>query len=133
VSLTTFEASMLAAFLEHLPPRFRETVETQLASCNLVQRDPESLELRFYPMRGATPDWSALPLLPIHPGEVKLLSLAVQPGSSRETVRADFWAVDRRFFMVEFGSNVARYAGMGGMIVQQVTESWRLSALTQEA
>jgi hypothetical protein len=130
VSLTTFEGALLLQFLGHLPERFRSLVEAQLAACNLIQRDPESLELRFYPMRGATPDWSRLPPLPIDAGEVKLLSLTIQPGASRELVRADFWAVDRRFFMVEFDSNVASYAGMGGMLVKEVSEAWRLNLST---
>jgi hypothetical protein len=133
VSLTTFEGSVLVRFLEHLPGHLRDIVQQQLAACTLIQRDPESLELRFYPMRGATPDWSRLPRLPIEPGEVKLLSLAVQPGSRPDPVRADFWAVDRRFFMIEFESNIASYAGLGGLIVKQVTESWRLRARGEEA
>lgn len=133
VSLTTFEGSVLIQFLRHLPEHLREIVQVQLAACNLIQRDPESLELRFYPMSGATPDWSRLPALPIESGEVKLLSLTVQPGTSRETVRADFWAVDRRFFMIEFGSNVASYAGMGGVSVKQVAEAWRLNLSAEQA
>ena len=133
VSLTTFEGAVLLQFLGHLPEHLREVVQAQLAACNLIQRDPESLELRFYPMKGPTPDWSRLPALPIEPGEVKLLSLTIQPGASRETVRAEFWAVDRRFFMVEFGSSVASYAGMGGMIVKQVTEAWRLNLSPEHA
>lgn len=131
VTLTTFEGAILLQFLDHLPEQLREVVRAQLAACNLIQRDPDSLELRFYPMRGATPDWSRLPSLPIESGEVKLLSLTVQPGSSREAIRADFWAVDRRFFMVEFGSSVARCAGMGGMLVKQVVEAWRLNLSTE--
>ncbi|MGH7586806.1 MAG: hypothetical protein ACREMH_11195 [Gemmatimonadales bacterium] len=133
VTLTTFEGAVLLQFLGHLPEHLREVVDAQLAACNLIQRDPESLELRFYPMNGATPDWSHLPALPIESGEVKLLSLSIQPGTSRDTVRADFWAVDRRFFMVEFGSNVASYAGMGGMVVKQVTEVWRLNLSSEHA
>lgn len=133
VTLTTFEGAVLLQFLGHLPEDLREVVAAQLAACNLIQRDPESLELRFYPMKGATPDWARLPRLPIESGEVKLLSLIIQPGASRETVGADFWAVDRRFFMVEFGSNVASYAGVGGMIVKQVAETWRLNLLPEHA
>ena len=40
---------------------------------------------------------------------------------------------DSRFFMVEFGSNVASYAGMGGMVVRQVTEAWRLNLSPEHA
>lgn len=133
MTLTTFEGAVLLQFLNHLPQPLRAVVEAQLAACNLIQRDPESLELRFYPMKGATPDWARLPVLPIESGEVKLLALTVQPGAAREAVRADFWAVDRRFFMVEFGSNVASYAGMGGMVVKQVTEAWRLNLSPEHA
>jgi hypothetical protein len=78
VALTPFEEWLLGECIRRLPSNFQPIVRDQLAGSNLVQRDPEYRELRFYRLVRGRVDRSALPLLPLKAGEVKLLSLAVR-------------------------------------------------------
>jgi hypothetical protein len=62
VTLSPFEAWLLGECVERLPNDFQPAVRDQLAGSNLVQRDPQWRELRFYRIVRGRVDRSALPL-----------------------------------------------------------------------
>lgn len=112
-------------FVERIPVNFQPILRNQLAGYNLVQRDPDWLELRYYRIVKGRVDRSPLPLLPIQVGEVKLLSITAKIPDVDDPLHASFWAVDRRFFMVNFGSSIKPYKGLPSASVKKTRQSWR--------
>lgn len=125
VILCPFEEFLLREFVERMPANFQPILRSQLAGCNLVQRDPDWLELRFYRIAQGLVDRSPLPLLPIRGGEVKLLSITAKLPEVDDPVHATFWAVDRRFFMVNFGCSIGAYRKFGVASIEKIRQSWR--------
>jgi len=65
VNLSPLEEFLLLEFVQRMPVNFQPILRSQLASYNLVQRDPDWLELRFYRFVRGRVDRSPLPLLSI--------------------------------------------------------------------
>ena len=107
--LCPLEEFLLLEFVKRMPVNFQPILLNQLAGYNLVQRDPDWIELRFYRIVQGRVDRNSLPLLQIRVGEVKLLSITAQIPDVDDRLYASFWAVDRRFFMVNFGSSIKPY------------------------
>jgi hypothetical protein len=130
VTLSPFEAWLLGECVGRLPSDFQPAVRDQLAGSNLVQRDPGWRELRFYRVVGGRVDRSALPLLPLKPGEVKLLSLAVRVPARAEPLHAVLWAVHRRVAMLNFEPGIRAYAQLPAATVDGVRQSWRSNVVS---
>jgi hypothetical protein len=130
VTLSPFEAWLLGECVERLPNDFQPAIRDQLAGSNLVQRDPQWRELRFYRIVRGRVDRSALPLLPVKPGEVKLLSLAVRVPARAEPLHTVLWAVDRRVAMLNFEPGIRAYAQQPAATVEGVRQSWRSNVVS---
>jgi hypothetical protein len=130
VTLSPFEVWLLGECVRHLPTDFQPALREQLAGSNLVQRDPEWRELRFYRIVRGRVDRSALPLLPVRPGEVKLLSLAARLPDRAEPLHAVLWAVDRRVAMLNFEPGIRAYAHLAAATVDGVRQSWRSNVVS---
>ena len=125
VNLSPLEEFLLLEFVQRMPVNFQPILRSQLASYNLVQRDPDWLELRFYRFVRGRVDRSPLPLLSIKIGEVKLFSIAAQIPDVNNPLHASFWAVDRRFFMVNFESSIKPYKELRSVSIEKIQQSWR--------
>jgi len=125
VILCPLEEFLLLEFVERMPVNFQPILLNQLAGYNLVQRDPDWIELRFYRIVQGRVDRNSSPLLQIRVGEVKLLSITAQIPDVDDRLYASFWAVDRRFFMVNFGSSIKPYKGIPSASVEKTRHSWR--------
>ena len=119
------EEFLLYEFVERMPVNFQPILRSQLAGYNLVQRDPDSIELRFYRIVRGRVDRSSLPILPIRAGEVKLLSITAQIPDVDDPLHASFWAVDRRFFIVNFGCSIKPYKDLPSASIEKTRQSWR--------
>lgn len=119
------EEFLLCEFVERMPVNFQPILRNQLASYNLVQRDPDYIELRFYRIVRGRVDRSSLPVLQSRAGEVKLLSIAAKIPDVDGPLHASFWAVDRRFFMVNFGCSIKPYKDLPSASIEKTEQSWR--------
>ena len=125
VNLCPLEQLLLFEFVDRMPINFHPILRSQLAGFNLVQRAPDWLELRFYRFVRGRLDRTSLPLLPIRVGEVKLLSIAAQIPDVNDPLHASFWAVDRVFFMVNFGSSIKPFKDLMSVSIEKTRQSWR--------
>jgi hypothetical protein len=119
------EEYLLYEFVERMPVNFQPILRSQLASYNLAQRDPDYIELRFYRIIRGRVDRRSMPLLPIRAGEVKLFSVTAQIPDVDDPLNASFWAVDRRFFMVNFGCSIKPYKDLSSASIEKTRQSWR--------
>jgi len=119
------EEFLLSEFVERMPVNFQPILRSQLASYNLVQRDPDYIELRFYRIVRGRVDRGSLPILQIRAGEVKLLSITAEIPDVEDPLHASFWAVDRRFFMVNFGCSIKPYKDLPSASIEKARQSWR--------
>lgn len=119
------EEFLLSEFVERMPVNFQPILRSQLASYNLVQRDPDYIELRFYRIVRGRVDRGSLPILQIRGGEVKLLSITAEIPDAEDPLHASFWAVDRRFFMVNFGCSIKPYKDLPSASIEKARQSWR--------
>jgi hypothetical protein len=108
-----------------LEPTLESEVQHVIQGSNLVQRDPKFRELRFYRVVRGRVDRSELPELPVKPGEVKLLSMAVRVPDRAEPLHAVLWAVDRRVTMLNFDPGIHAYQHLASASVEGVRQSWR--------
>ena len=122
--VSPLEAGLVHRFVDEMPLEFRSPLEAQIRSANLIQRDPDWIELRFYTMVDGSVNRSSLPPLPVHQGEVKLLSIAYHVGDG-ETRHATFWSVDRQFVMVNFDRSIEVVRHHRDFEVVRVRQSWR--------
>jgi hypothetical protein len=125
VTLTPFDKFLLRSLVEHVPDPMASAIRQQWQGLNLIQRDPEWQELRFYRLVRARVDRSALPKLPVRDGEVKLLSLALRPTATADLVHVNFWAVDRRFFNLNSNSSLQPFRHCTAMPIDAVEHSYR--------
>ena len=119
------EEFLLSEFVERMPVNFQPILRSQLSSYNLVQRDPDYMELRFYCIVRGRVDRGSLPILQIRAGEVKLLSITAEIPDVEDPLHASFWAVDRRFFMVNFGCSIKPYKDLPSASIEKARQSWR--------
>jgi hypothetical protein len=124
VTLLPLEAALMEGFVPGMPREIGEPLAGPLRAANLVQRRRGGVELRSHCMRGLRPDESDLPPLPVKPGEVRLLSVDFRVPGEERTLRANFRAVDRQFFMVDFSDDVRPF-GNAVPRVTGVEQSWR--------
>jgi hypothetical protein len=125
VSLTPFDKFLLGSLVRHVPGEMATAIRHQWRGLNLIQRDPEWQELRFYRLVGGRVDRSELPKLPVRDGEVKLLSMALRPTGVADLLHVNFWAVDRRFFNLNANRSLRPFRGGTEMPVEAVEHSYR--------
>ena len=125
VTLSPLEAAALEALAEHLPTSLAPCLTVQFGAINLIQRDPDWLETRFYRLEGGRLSSGHLPRLPVTPGEVKLLSLVIRQATADKPLHTNFWAVDGVFFMMNFGRSAKPLASLRAPLISDVEHSWR--------
>jgi hypothetical protein len=125
VSLTPFDHFLLGTLVQHVPGEMANTIRQQWRGLNLIQRDPEWQELRFYRIVRGRVDPSALPRLPVRGGEVKLLSLALRPPATPDLLHVNFWAVDRRFFNLNANCSLRPFRDRTEMQIDAVEHCYR--------
>lgn len=125
VSLTPFDEFLLESLVRHVPGDMATAIRRQWRGLNLIQRDPEWLELRFYRLVGGRVDRSELPRLPVRDGEVKLLSIALRPPGLADLLHVNFWAVDRRFFNLNANRSLRPFRDHAEMPVETVEHCYR--------
>ena len=125
ITLSPFERFLLECLAQHLPAPMAESLRQEWRELNLIQRSPDWQELRFYRLVGARVDHATLPLLPVRPGEVKLLSLALRPGGAPAPVHVNFWAIDRRFFSLNASRSLHPYRMLPDVAVEGAEHSYR--------
>ncbi|MDX1740547.1 MAG: hypothetical protein R3178_04600 [Rhodothermales bacterium] len=124
VEVSPLETQLVHRFVREMPPDFRPSLEAQIRSANLIQRDPGWTELRFYTMVSGSVDRSGLPVLPILEGEVKLLSITFAV-SNEDLRHVSFWAVDRHFVMMNLDRSIERCADGKHFDLIGIRQSWR--------
>ena len=125
VSLTPFDEFLLRSLVRHVPSEIASTIRHQWRGLNLIQRDPEWLELRFYRLVRGRVDRSELPRLPVRDGEVKLLSIALCPPEEVDRLHVNFWAVDRQFFNLNANRSIRAFRDHSDMAVETVEHCYR--------
>lgn len=125
VSLTPFEGFLLGSLVQHVSGEMAGVIRQQWRGLNLIQRDPEWQELRFYRLVRGRVDRSELPQLPVRDGEVKLLSLALRPAGAADLLHVNFWAVDRRFFNLNANRSLRPFRDHTEMPVEAVEHCYR--------
>ena len=125
VPLAPFEEFLLRSLAEHVPGEMATAIRHQWRGLNLIQRDPDWQELRFYRVVRGRVDRTELPQLPIREGEVKLLSVALRPSDAAELLHVNFWAIDRRFFNLNSNRSLRPFRNQSVMEVEAVEHSYR--------
>ena len=125
VALTPFDGFLLRSLVRHVSGDMADVIRQQWRGLNLIQRDPEWQELRFYRLVRGRVDPSQLPRLPVRDGEVKLLSLALRPPGGEDLLHVNFWAIDRRFFNLNASRSLQAFRASTDMAVESVERSYR--------
>jgi len=125
VLLTPFDGFLLRSLVRHVPAEMATVIRQQWRGLNLIQRDPEWQELRFYRLVRGRVAPGDLPNLPVRPGEVKLLSLALRPAEAGEPLHVNFWAIDRRFFNLNTSRSLRPFQDHTEMPVEAVEHCYR--------
>ena len=125
VRLAPVEEFLLRNLVERVPEVMATGIRQQWRGLNLIQRDPDWQELRFYRLVRGRVDRSRQPQLPVLKGEVKLLSLALRPGDGVELLHVNFWAVDGRFFSLNSNRSLRAVRNQSVMEVEAVEHSYR--------
>ena len=133
VSLTPFDVFLLGSLVRHVPGEMATAIRQQWRGLNLIQRDPEWLELRFYRLVRGRVDRSELPRLPVRDGEVKLLSIALRPTGVADLLHVNFWAVDRRFFNLNANRSLRPFRNHTEMPIETVEHSYRSNLVRSDA
>jgi hypothetical protein len=125
VSLVPFERFLLTTLVHEVPAEMAAALRKEWRWLNLIQRSPDWQELRFYRLRGGRVDRSDLPRLPVHDGEVKLLSLALRPNGSTRLLNVNFWGVNGWFFNLNADPSYRPFRDCTTMPIQEVEHSYR--------
>jgi hypothetical protein len=122
--LSTAEHRLLSSLVEELPANLRETIETQFAEYNLVQREADGRALNFYRVGlfSSTP-LSVSPLLESKQEEALLIRLAAHIGET-EPLHATLTAVRGRVFCASFSRRVPRNLG-NEFKIGSVVHAWK--------
>ena len=120
VTLYPAEQWLLAQLVAALPEHLIATVQAQLRSYNLAQREVDSRAINFYRKPALLPP---MPLLPMSVIEAPLIRLSASAGTD-EPIHATLNAVSGRVFCMAL-SRSAQGINDSGLGVVQVTEAWR--------
>ena len=133
VALTPFDRFLLKSLVQHVTGDMATALRHQVRGFNLIQRDPQWEELRFYRVVRGRVDRSELPSLPVRDGEVRLLSMALRPAGATDPLHVNFWAVDRRFFNLKADRSLRPFRGHTEMPVEAVEHSYRSNLMRSGA
>ena len=124
--LTDIEHRVTEELIASLPDWLRTTVEAQIESYNLVQREVDGRALNFYRKRsGATGAMEGKPTLEMHGDEAPLMRITIRLGEDQEPVHATLNAVAGRVFCVAFNRRIDAYPGTTTVTVVNRKEAWR--------
>ena len=132
-TLSEAEHHLLSLLVSELPPRLRETVETQFDLYNLVQREVDRRSLNFYRVR----IWRGglLPVTPALRGKLEvapLVRLSMKVHGESKLLHAVLTAVSGHAFSVSFDRAVSRASGPTDYSIEKVTQAW-LSNFDEES
>jgi len=119
------EEELLGIAVKELLPMLRSTVETQLDSYNLVQREVDGRALNFYCIKDGRVKHDDIPPLPLKSGEVKLLSVTFDITGQAENMHMTACAVNGYFFCLAFSNDLRPYKDYRQIMVKEVHQSWR--------
>jgi hypothetical protein len=125
VPLTRFERFLLAGLVQHVPAELAAAIRQQWRGLNLIQRGVDWKEVNFYRLVRGRVDREGLPRLPVRDGEVKLLSLALQPAGNAAMLHVNFWSVDGWFFNFNADRSLEPFRDADAMDVASVEHSYR--------
>ena len=125
-SLTDIEHRMIEELISSLPDWLRATVETQMDSYDLLQREVDGRALNFYRKRSGTSDRTdGLPILEMRGDEAPLMKITVRLGDEPEPVHATLNAVCGRVFCVAFSRRVDLIPRTATVAVTDRKDPWR--------
>ena len=107
--LLPIEESCLQAWRETISERGQATLASQLASVDLVQRQPGGAKVCFYWIRRRPPE-----LFPVPTGELEVATVLLQ-GAGDHTMAVKVFVVDGHLFSFEFPKRPERYLQLHGM------------------
>ena len=119
IALAPVEQWLLAQLVEALPEHLRATVQMQLHSYHLAQREIDGRAINLYRRPALAPD---TPLLTMSVTEAPLIRLSATVGG--EPVHATLNAVSGRVFCLAFSRSVHALAPSNLKVVN-VTQAWR--------
>ena len=122
ITLAPAEQWLLAQLVKELPEHLQATVQAQLRSYNLAQREIDGRAINLYrqPIHLAE-----TPLLQMSAVEAPLIRLSASAGAG-DPVHATLNAVSGRVFCMAF-SRPAQALAVSDLEVVQITEAWRSS------
>ena len=120
ITLYPAEQWLLAQLVAALPEHLEATVQAQLRSYNLAQREIDGRAINFYRRPALLPQ---MPPLPMSVAETPLIRLTGSAGSA-EPVHATLNAVSGRVFCMALNRSVQGISPSDLNIVQ-VTDAWR--------
>ena len=133
VSLTALDRFLLRMLEQHVPAEMATALRQQWRGLNLIQRSPDWRELRFYRLVAGRVNRAELPRLPVHDGEVRLLSVALRPIGDAEVLNVNLWAVDGWFFSLNADRSLRPFREFGEMAIEAVEHSYRSNLARRSA
>ena len=121
ITLCPAEQWLLNQLVEALPAHLQGTVQAQLRSYNLAQREADGRAINLYRRPGLLPE---MPLLLMTGIEAPLIRLAASVAGQAEPLHATLSAVSGRVFCMAFSGAVQALAP-SDLAVVKVTEAWR--------
>ena len=120
VTLHPAEQWLLAQLVAALPEHLKATVQAQLRSYNLAQREIDGRAINLYRRPDLSPQ---MPLLPMTVAEAPLVRLTVKTVSD-ESLHTTLNAVSGRVFCMALSRSVHGIP-VDGLSVLQVAQAWR--------
>ena len=120
-NLAPAEQWLLTQLVDTLPKRLQDTVQAQLRSYNLAQREIDGRAINFYRQPALAP---VVPLLTMSVTEAPLVRLSAAAGDLSEPVHATLTAVSGRVFCLAFSRSVQALPPSSLKVVK-VTQAWR--------
>ena len=119
-NLAPAEQWLLAQLVDTLPKHVQDTVQAQLRSYNLAQREIDGRAINFYRRPALPPD---VPLLTMSVTGAPLVRLSAAARDFSEPVHATLNAVSGRVFSLAFNRSVQALAPSSLKVVN-VTQAW---------
>ena len=121
--LSPFECAVLERLVAELPTSLRETVEAQMDSYNLVQREVDGRALNFYRKVRGRVSMEGVPLLQMTVEIAPLMRLTLATQSCE--IHAVLTAVQGQAFSVTFDQDARSFRTLTAFQVSKVTHAWR--------
>jgi hypothetical protein len=124
--LTDIEHRVTEELIASLPDWLRTTVEAQMESYDLVQREVDGRALNFYRKRSGRKGLrEGRPLLEMHGDEAPLMRITIRLGEDQKPLHATLHAVLGEVFCVALNRRIDSYPGTTTLSVVDRKEAWR--------